>query len=191
MLEPDVVVLVNAILAGLRVHDIPVDGEEVSERVIVPLNPFCPVTVIAVVPPVPIIALTLAGFALIVKSGAAPTVNVTVAVDDCAPLEPVTVTVNAPLAPLDAAHESVLVPEVTRVMLAGLKVQDNVPVPSTTVEVNVTVPVNPLMGETMIVEVAEPPAETLTLTGLAVTVKPGGLNGMSLVNLTSVGAEVP
>ena len=40
-----------------------------------------------------------------------------------------------------------------------------------TVEVRATVPVNPLSGATVIVEAAEAPATTVTLVGLAVTVK--------------------
>ena len=40
-----------------------------------------------------------------------------------------------------------------------------------TVEVRATVPVKPLTGATVIVELAAAPARTVTLVGLAVTVK--------------------
>ncbi len=54
-------------------------------------------------------------------------------------------------------------------MLVGLNEQ--VRPAGETVEVNATVPVNPFTGATVIVEVAVAPARTLTLVGLAVTVK--------------------
>ena len=54
-------------------------------------------------------------------------------------------------------------------MLVGLKLQ--VRPAGETVEVNATVPVNPLTGATVMVEVAVAPASTVTLVGLAVTVK--------------------
>jgi hypothetical protein len=46
--------------------------------------------------------------------------------------------------------------------------------------VRVTVPVNPLTGAMVIVDVAAVPAFTLTLVGLAVTVK----SGMATLNVT-------
>ena len=54
-------------------------------------------------------------------------------------------------------------------MLAGVRVQ--VRPAGETVDVRATVPVNPFTGATVIVEVAAVPALTLTLVGLAVTVK--------------------
>ncbi len=59
-------------------------------------------------------------------------------------------------------------------MLLGVRVQ--VSPAGETVDVRATVPVNPLTGATVIVEVPAAPASTLTLVGLAVTVKsPPGL----------------
>ncbi len=43
----------------------------------------------------------------------------------------------------------------------------------------------------MTVEVPEEPARIVTVVGLAETLKLGGLSGLSLVNLTLVGDEVP
>jgi len=54
---------------------------------------------------------------------------------------------------------------------------DNVhvrPVDGETEEVSATVPVNPLIGATVIVEVPAAPARTVTLVGLAVTEKSCG-----------------
>ena len=52
--------------------------------------------------------------------------------------------------------------------LVGLKLQERPA--GDTVDVRATVPVNPLTGVTVIVEVAAAPARALTLAGLAVTV---------------------
>ena len=58
-------------------------------------------------------------------------------------------------------------------MLVGLKVQ--VRPAGETVDVRATVPVNPLRGATVIVDVPAAPARTATLVGLAVTEKSGTL----------------
>ena len=58
-------------------------------------------------------------------------------------------------------------------MLVGLRVQ--VRPAGETVDVRATVPVNPLRGATVIVDVPAAPARTATLVGLAVTVKSGTL----------------
>ena len=58
-----------------------------------------------------------------------------------------------------------------RVMLEGVRVHDS---PEGDTElVKVTVPVNPLIGATVIVEVAAAPTRTLAVVGLAVTEKSG------------------
>ena len=59
--------------------------------------------------------------------------------------------------------------EAPRTMLAGVRVQ--VRPAGETVEVRATVPVKPFRGATVIVDAAAVPAFTLTLVGLAVTVK--------------------
>ena len=66
-------------------------------------------------------------------------------------------------------HDKADVWETPRTMLAGVRVQ--VRPAGETVEVNATVPVNPLTGATVIVDVAAVPTLTATVVGLAVTVK--------------------
>jgi hypothetical protein len=61
---------------------------------------------------------------------------------------------------------------VPRVTLVGVRVQDN-PVEGDTDDIRLTVPVNPLIDVTVIVEVPGVPALTGTLVGLAVTEKSG------------------
>jgi len=53
-------------------------------------------------------------------------------------------------------------------MLVGLRVADN---PEEAVAVSVTVPVKPLSAFTVIVDIPEAPAFTVTVVGLAVTLK--------------------
>ncbi len=60
-----------------------------------------------------------------------------------------------------------------------------------TAEDNVMVPVKLETLVKVIVEVAGVLARTVSTTGLAVMLKLGGLAGLSLANLTCVGAEVP
>jgi len=62
------------------------------------------------------------------------------------------------------------VPEVPRVTLVGVRVQVR-PVVGDTVAASVTVPVKPWRDVTVIVEVPAVPALTVTLVGLATTVK--------------------
>jgi len=89
------------------------------------------------------------------------------------PLVPVTVTVKVPVAV--AVQDRVEVPEVVvvlRVILVGVNVQVR-PVDGETVSDSVTVPVNPLVAATVMVDVPGEPTTTLTAVGLAVTVKFG------------------
>jgi hypothetical protein len=83
------------------------------------------------------------------------------------PLVPVTVTVYAPADPL---QDSVDVPEVPRVTLVGVRVHVR-PVAGETVSVRATVPAKPWSEVTVIVEVPDAPARTVTLVGLATIVK--------------------
>ncbi len=78
-----------------------------------------------------------------------------------------TVTVNVPAEPV---HESVEVWLAPSVMLAGVRVQVR-PDAGEIEEVSATVPVNPLTGATVMVEVAAVPAVVVTAVGAAVTVK--------------------
>jgi len=80
--------LAPVMLVGLRVHIKPVDGDIVVVRLTV--LPALPLTMHVAVPVDPAGIVTLVG--LQVRLRTAPTVNVTVAVCDRAPLVPVTVT---------------------------------------------------------------------------------------------------
>ena len=91
----------------------------------------------------------------------------TVAVLDRPALVPVTVTVYVPAEPV---HDRVEVWAAPRVTLAGVRVHVR-PVAGETVAVRLTVPVKALTGLTVIVDVPAVPALTVTLVGLAVTVK--------------------
>ena len=71
---------------------------------------------------------------------------------------------------LVAVHDSVEVPWVPRVMLAGLSEQVN---PVEGVTERMTVPWKPLGVATVIVEIAEDPAAAIAGLGLADTVKSG------------------
>lgn len=66
-------------------------------------------------------------------------------------------------------HDSAEVCEAPSTILAGVRVQ--VRPAGETLEVNATVPVKPLIGATVIVEVAAVPTLTLAVVGLAATVK--------------------
>jgi len=77
-------------LIGFKLHARPVDGDTDAVNDTAPLNPFRLVIVIVEVPAVPASALTEVGLVLIIKSGAAPTLYVTVAECEREPLEPVT-----------------------------------------------------------------------------------------------------
>ena len=77
-------------LVGFKLHVKPVDGDTDAVNDTAPLNPFKLDTVIVEVPAVPALALTGVGLVLIIKSGAAPTLYVTVAECEREPLEPVT-----------------------------------------------------------------------------------------------------
>ena len=80
---------------------------------------------------------------------------------------PVTVTVKVPV--VVPEHDSVEVWDAPRTTLVGLNV--HVKPAGDTADVNVTVPVNPLTGATVIVDVPEPPEANVKLVGLAAMVK--------------------
>ena len=86
---------------------------------------------------------------------------------DRVPLVPVTVTVNVP--PLGEVHDRVEVPD-PPVTLVGVRVQVRPPV-GDTVAVSATVPVNPLTGVMVMVDVPAWLTLTATLVGLATIVK--------------------
>ena len=136
-------------LLGVRVHVRP-DGDTVEVRVTVPVNPLIGATVIVEVAAVPTVVVTAVGLADIVKSFG---VKVTNAEWDSVPLVPVTVTVK--MIAVLLVQESVDVWEAPRTTLVGLRV--HVGPAGDTDEDSVTVPVNPLTGATVIVDVADVP----------------------------------
>ncbi len=143
----------------------------VSVRVTVPVNPFRAVTVIVDVTEVPV--GTEAGeVAVMVKSGAGLTLNVTVAECDSDPLVPVTVTVNVPL--MLPVHESVELacPPVCNATAAGF-MRHARPVEGDALSVRLTVLLNPFRLETVMIDVPVVPVLRETEVGLALTVKSG------------------
>ena len=80
------------------------------------------------------------------------------------PLAPVTVTVTLPVT--EKVHDRTDVPE-PPVTVAGVRVQAELS------DVKATSAVNPLSGETMMVESPAEPTATVTLVGAAVKVKSG------------------
>ena len=93
--------------------------------------------------------------------------KVTVAARESKPLVPVTVTVKVLAVPL---QDKVAVPEVPRMIEAVENVQVK-PDDGEVELVSATVPVKPFTDVTLIVELPKAPAKTVTLDGLAVTVK--------------------
>jgi len=150
-------------LLGVRVQDKPA-GETDEVRATVPVNPFTGATVIVEVAAVPAGVVTAVGLAVTVKS---VTVTVTVAEWVRDPLVPVTVTVYV-LAVVEE-HDRIEVWEAPRTILLGVRVQ--VRPAGETEDVSATVPVNPLTGATVTVEVAAVPAVVVTAVGDALTVK--------------------
>lgn len=74
--------------------------------------------------------------------------------------------------PAEPVQERSEVPEVPRVTLVGVRVQDS-PVEGDTDNVRPTVPANPLIDARVMVELPAVPALTCTLVGKAVTEKSG------------------
>jgi len=104
---------------------------------------------------------------LVVIDGCAFRAEMVIVVEcDSEPRVPVTVTVNVPLA--EDLHDNAEVPEPA--MLDGESVQES-PEVGDVATVRVTVPANPLMPTTVKVEFPTVPTVTLTVAGLAATVK--------------------
>src|SRR2546426_10967990 len=93
--------------------------------------------------------------------------KVTVVGRDSGSLSPVTVTVNVLAIPL---HDRVVVPEVPRLIEVAENEQLN-PDDGDVEFVRATMPVKPFTDVTLIVELPATPAKTVTLDGLAATVK--------------------
>ena len=140
-------------LVGATVHEV-----LLVVRLTTPAKPFTADMVIVEMPAAFAFTVTLVGLAAIVKSR---TMNVTVTECEIAPLVPVTATWTVEA---DAnVHDRVELPEV--VTLVGLSVH------AVLLLARLTVPVKPLSGAIVIVEVPADPAFTVTVVGLAVIVK--------------------
>ncbi len=111
----------------------------------------------------------MGGFALMVKSGLALIVKVTVAERANDPAVPVIVTLKFPA--VDPVQESVEVAEPTKLKLVGLTVQ--VRLDEDGDDVRFTVPENWFREVSVTVEFAGEPTAAATLVGLAATVKSG------------------
>jgi hypothetical protein len=161
LLAVSVSVLVLVALAGLNDALTPL-GRPEAVKLTLPVNPFCGVTVMVLVPLVPCTTVKLPGEDDSVKfgTGAALTVTETVAVLLRLPEVPVTVTVTVPVvAVLLAVSVSVLV----LVALAGLN--DALTPLGKPKAVKLTLPVNPFCGVIVIVLVPLVPCTTVTLVG--------------------------
>jgi flagellar basal body rod protein FlgF len=144
-------------LAGVRVQ-----AELSAVRATVPEKPFRGDIVIVEVPGELTTTVTAVGLVEIVKSGGAVTLKSTETEWDRDPLVPVTVTATTPVAV--KVHDSVEEPE-PPVTMTGANVQAELSA------VSATSSANPLMGETVMVEVPGEPTVVVTVDGVAVKVK--------------------
>jgi len=147
-----------SMLVGESIHESPVDGDDVAAKVTVPAKPFTPDIVTVEFPALPTVTLTVEGLTEMLKSW---TMKVAVFVCDLAPLVPVTVTwtVEAEL----KMQESVALPDPDT--LVGETVHEVLFV------IRLTVPVKPLTGATVMVEVPAVPTFRVTAVGLALMAK--------------------
>lgn len=147
-----------SMLVGERMHESPVDGDDVTARVTIPAKPLTPDIVTVEFPALPTVTPMVDGLAEMVKSW---TMKVIAVECDLAPLVPVTVTWTVEAEP--KAHESVPLPE--PVTVEGVTVQEVLLV------VRFTTPPNPLEGATLMVEVPGVPTFRITDVGLEAMAK--------------------
>ncbi len=176
---PEFVILLGVIGAQPRL------AGTVSARVTVPAKPLTAETVMVEIADPPA-WLALGEVAEMTKSVTATT---TVAELVRVPLVPFMVTVYVPMVVEFTVKVDVAVPPLVKVMLVALRIALG-PGGETVVE-RLTVPVKPFTLETVMVEGPEDPALMDRLVGLGARPKLAGSSGMSLVNLTWTGAEVP
>lgn len=168
LLAVSVSLLVVVALAGLKAAVTPLGNPEMV-RLTAPVKPLTGVTVMVLVPDVPCVMLRLAGAAASVTAGAPFTVRLTVTEVDALPNVPVTVTVAVPTVAVDAA---VKVTVLVVAVLAGLN-EAVTPLGSPDA-VRVTLPLNPLLGVTVMVSVPLAPAVTLSMAAEAAIEKLAG-----------------
>jgi hypothetical protein len=141
----------------LNAAETPAGSPELAS-VTVPVNPFTAVMTIDVEPLVPCTTLKLSGFTVTAKSGGRATVSAITVVAERAPEVPVMVT---DAVPIEAEALAV------RVNLAELNAA--VTPMGNPVATRAGVPVNPLIGDTAMVLVADVPRTTVKLAGEAVS----------------------
>jgi hypothetical protein len=134
-------------------------GRPLTQRLTVPLNPFCPLTVTVLLPLPPGLRPMLAGDAASVKLGGPTTVIMIAAWLTVVAELPITVTVLVP----SIAFAAALNVSVVRVDDAALN-DAVMPVGKPLTE-KATVPLNPLCGTTVIVLAPVPPCVTLSVAG--------------------------
>jgi len=170
LLAVNVNVLVAVVPLGLKDAVTPL-GRPVADKLTLPLNPFCGVTVIVLAPLVPCAIVTLFGDAESEKfaTGTGFTVRETVVLFDKLPEVPVRFTVTAPVA---AVLLAVSVKVLVVVVELGLK--DAVTPLGNPVADKLTLPLKPFWGVTVIVLVPLAPCAIVTLVGEAESEKFGG-----------------
>jgi len=170
-------------LAGLNTAVTPA-GNPATVRLAAPVKPFSGASVSALDPDVPGVTLRLAGAAANVKLGAGLTVRPIVVDVDDAPTVPVTVTV----ADAGAAEEAALNVTVLLVAVAAGLNAAVTPLgrPAT---VRATVPVNPVLGVTVMVSAALAPCTTLRVAGEAASEKSAG--GTTVKAMVQVALRLP
>ena len=150
------------IVPVVKATERPVEGVVVN--VTVPVNPFNPVIVIVEVPVMPVLRARVDGLAETMKS---TTMNVAVVLRIMPALDPVMVRVYVDA--VEELHDTVAVPDPVR-LLGVIAPQLR---PAGTLSVRATVPVNPLVGVRVIVELVVDPA-FMDVGEVAVIVKLGG-----------------
>jgi len=167
-LAVSVSVLVDVALAGLNAAVTPV-GNPAIERLAAPVKPFCGVIVTVLVPDIPCETRRVAGAAASLKLGAGATVKPIVAEADDAPWVPVTVTVATPSAAMgDALNVTLLEVAVVDGLNAAVTPLGRPAI------ARATVPLNPVLGVTVMVSVTTAPCATLSAERLAASVKSAG-----------------
>jgi hypothetical protein len=189
LLALNVNVLVLAVLPGLNDAVTPL-GKPDADKLTLPVNPFCGLTVIVLVPLPPCTIVTLPGDAESAKfgTGTAFTVRETVVVLLKLPDTPVTVSVAVPVVAVPLALS------VNVLVLAVLPGLNAAVTPLGKPEADkLTLPVNPFCGVTVTVLVPLPPCTTVTLPGDAESAKfgPDTTPGQLFTKLAALTLPIP
>ena len=165
------------------------EGNPEADIVTLPVNPFCAVTLIVLVPPAaPCVIVTLVGEAPSEKFGVPFTVKLTVVVCARLPEVPVIVTVAPPV-----VAEALAVSVRTLVPVAGFELKPAVTPVGKPEAASVTAPLNPFVGAIVIVLVPPaPPCVIVTLDGEAESEKFGELDpGQAFTKFATFKVPIP